>query len=87
VRGVGHAESSAAACPSARDTIALDAGRMALHLVSAARDRLGDAITDATTFSGQLAYRLTDTGAGLLIGSGRPPAQIRRLIGYLLAKL
>jgi hypothetical protein len=73
--------------PGFSDTIALGGCGIALHLVGATRHCVGDVVTDALTFAGELVDRLTDTGAGLLILFGSPLAQTLRRIGHPVAKL
>jgi hypothetical protein len=48
---------------------------------------LGDVVTDALTFPGELVDRLTEASAGLLIMFGSPLAKTPGRIGHSLAKL
>ena len=60
---------------------------MALQLAGTTRHCLGDIVTGALTFPAELADRLTDTSAGLLILFGGPLAKTPRRISHSLAKL
>src|SRR2546425_8158686 len=55
--------------------------------MSAARDCLGDVVTDALPLLGRRVDRLTETGAGLPVLFGCPLAKNPGRIGHLLAKL
>jgi hypothetical protein len=66
-----HAEPSAADCRCAYDTVALDGGGIALHLVSAARHSLGDNVTDAQTFSSDIGHRLADASTDAAASTGQ----------------
>ena len=69
------------------DPIAPGSKGIALHLVGASCHRIGDVVADVLTFPGELADRLTDTAARLLVLLGRLQAKAFRRIGEPLAQL
>ena len=73
--------------PGLRDTVAPDGCGIALDFLSAARHCVGDVVTDALAFPGELVDHPPDTGARLPVLFGNPLAEIPGRFGHSLAKL